>query len=78
MTRARYDKLLVVLSEHSVGSQWVEHEVEMALAKERGENHTVLFPIRLDEAIMEMEYDGWPSEVKHTRAYRRLYEVEAA
>ena len=62
-----YDKLLLVLSEHSVKSQWVEHEVEMALAKERQENRTVLFPIRLDEAIIEINQDGWPSEVKHTR-----------
>jgi len=62
-----YDKLLLVLSEHSVQSQWVEHEVEMALAKERIESHNVLFPIRLDETILEMEQDGWPSEVRHTR-----------
>jgi uncharacterized protein YjbI with pentapeptide repeats len=62
-----YDKLLLVLSEHSVASTWVEHEVEMALAKERKEKRTVLFPIRLDEAILEMEYDGWPAEVRHTR-----------
>jgi TIR domain len=29
-----YDRLLIVLSEHSVESQWVEHEVETALDKE--------------------------------------------
>jgi len=62
-----YDKLLLVLSEHTVNSQWVEHEVEMALAKERRENRTVLFPIRLDETILEMDYDGWPAEVRDTR-----------
>ncbi len=62
-----YDKLLLVLSGHSVRSPWVEHEVEMALAKERKEKRTVLFPIRLDDTILEMEQDGWPSEVRHTR-----------
>jgi hypothetical protein len=62
-----YDKLLLVLSKHSIGSQWVEHEVEMALAKEQKVKRTVLFPIRLDTAIMDMEQDGWPSEVRHTR-----------
>ena len=62
-----YDKLLVVLSKHSIGSHWVEHEVEMALAKEQKVKRTVLFPIRLDTAIMDMEQDGWPSEVRHTR-----------
>ena len=62
-----YDKLLLVLSEHSVRSRWVEHEVEMALAKEGKSNRRVLFPIRLDEAIIEIDQDGWPSEVRHTR-----------
>ncbi|GHO94904.1 hypothetical protein KSF_049520 [Reticulibacter mediterranei] len=62
-----YDKLLLVLSKHSIDSQWVEHEVEMALAKEQNTKQMVLFPIRLDKAIMEMSQDGWPSEVRHTR-----------
>jgi hypothetical protein len=62
-----YDKLLLVLSKHSIESQWVEHEVEMALAKEQKVKRTVLFPLRLDTAIMDMEQDGWPSEVRHTR-----------
>ena len=62
-----YDKLLLVLSEHSITSTWVEHEVEMALAKEQKVKRTVLFPIRLDTAIMDMEQDGWPAEVRHTR-----------
>jgi len=62
-----YDKLLLVLSARSVASEWVEHEVEMALAKERQEKRTVLFPIRLDNTIIEMEQDGWPAEVRHTR-----------
>ena len=62
-----YDKLLLVLSKHSIGSQWVEHEVETALAKEQKVKRTVLFPIRLDTTIMDMEQDGWPSEVRHTR-----------
>ena len=42
-----YDKLLLVLSQHSVASQWVEQEVETALAKERKERRIVLFPIGL-------------------------------
>jgi len=61
-----YDKLLLVLSEHSVASQWVEQEVETALEKERRENRTVLFPIRLDNAVMEIE-GGWPALIRNTR-----------
>jgi uncharacterized protein YjbI with pentapeptide repeats len=65
-----YDKLLLVISGHSICSEWVEHEVEMALAKERTKKQTVLFPVRLDKAIIEMNQDGWPSEVRHTRHIR--------
>jgi hypothetical protein len=62
-----YDKLLLVLSEHSVSSQWVEQEVETALAREREqEGKTVLFPIRVDDAIMEIK-SGWPALLKNTR-----------
>lgn len=61
------DKLLLILSEHSVASDWVEHEVETALAKERKEKRTILFPIRLDNAILEREHIGWPALVQHER-----------
>ncbi len=61
-----YDKLLLILSKHSVASQRVEQEVETALAKERRAQHTVLFPIRLDNAVMEIEV-GWPTFIRNTR-----------
>ncbi len=61
------DKLLLILSEDSVASEWVEHEVETALAKERREKRTILFPIRLDNAILEREHIGWPALVQNER-----------
>lgn len=62
-----HDKLLLVLSEASVTSQWVEQEVETALAREREqEGKTVLFPIRIDDAVMEVK-SGWPALLKNTR-----------
>jgi TIR domain-containing protein len=61
-----HDKLLLVLSRHAVASQWVEQEVETALEKERKEHRTVLFPIRLDDDIMEIE-SGWPALIRNTR-----------
>lgn len=62
-----HDKLLLVLSESSVSSQWVEQEVESALAKEREqEGRTVLFPIRIDGAVMDSKA-GWPALLKNTR-----------
>jgi TIR domain len=61
-----YDKLLLVLSEQSVKSAWVEYEVEAALAKERRESRTVLFPIRLDTAVME-SHTNWADHIRETR-----------
>ena len=66
-----YDKLLIVLSEHSVESIWVEDEVEAALekervARERGERRTVLFPIQLDESIKSVT-SGWPAKIRRMR-----------
>ncbi len=61
-----YDKLLLILSEHSIQSQWVEQEVEAALEKERKTKTTVLFPVRLDEAVMTVE-SGWARLVRNTR-----------
>ncbi len=46
-----HDKLLLLLSQHSVNSSWVEFEVEAAIAKENSRNALMLFPIRLDDAI---------------------------
>ncbi len=42
-----YDKLLLILSEHSVRSPWVEKEVETAFSKEHKTGKLVLFPIKL-------------------------------
>jgi len=47
------DKLLLLLSEQSIASTWVESEVEAALDKEDREQREVLFPIRLDDAVMQ-------------------------
>jgi hypothetical protein len=61
------DRLLLILSEHSVSSDWVEHEVEIALARERRDKRTLLSPIRLDNAILERPYTGWAALVQNER-----------
>jgi len=61
-----YDKLLLVLSKASVASQWVEEEVETALARERQQGTTILFPVRIDNAVMTLE-TGWPALIRKTR-----------
>ena len=47
-----HDKLLLLLSEASVQSAWVEQEVKLALQRERTESHRVLFPVRIDDAVL--------------------------
>jgi hypothetical protein len=62
-----YDKLMVVLSENSIQSSWVEEEVEAALEKERQRpGTTALFPVRLDDAVMETK-QAWAASLRRTR-----------
>ena len=61
-----YDKLMVVLSENSIRSPWVEEEVEAALEKEHRQNKLVLFPIRLDDAVMDTD-QAWAASLRRTR-----------
>jgi len=60
------DKLLLILSEASVRSQWVEQEVEKAFERERKDNRSILFPIRIDDAVFILK-TGWASFIKNTR-----------
>jgi len=61
-----HDKLMVLLSQNSVGSPWVEKEVETAFEKERQQSRTVLFPIRLDDAVMETD-QAWAADIRRGR-----------
>jgi uncharacterized protein YjbI with pentapeptide repeats len=61
-----HDRLLLILSEHSVKSRWVQKEVETAFEKEGKENRMVLFPVRTDEAVMQSEV-GWAADIRRQR-----------
>jgi hypothetical protein len=61
-----HDKLLLILSKYSVASDWVEKEVETAMEQERRQKRTVLFPVRLDDAVMKSE-TGWAADIKRSR-----------
>ena len=62
-----HDNLLLILSQYSIASQWIEQEIERAFAGERKENKVILFPIRLDQTVMEFE-EGWPAFIRNTRS----------
>ena len=46
------DKVVLILSEHSIRSGWVKDEVEAAFEEEQKRGQTVLFPVRLDDAVL--------------------------
>jgi len=81
------DKLLVILSNNSLASEWVGDEVEAALEEEKASRRTILFPIRLDNAVMDSrsdwaakikrrrhigDFSGWKDEAKYQKAFQRL------
>ena len=61
-----FDKLLLVLSQHSIASNWVAYEVERALDKEPQGIPNVLFPIRIDDTILTCNTQ-WAQDIEHTR-----------
>jgi TIR domain/Pentapeptide repeats (8 copies) len=61
-----YDKVLLVLSENSISSNWVAYEVERATNKEPAGIPNVLFPIRLDDAVKHCN-TVWANDIRSTR-----------
>ncbi len=58
-----HDKLILILSERAVQSAWVEREVVAAREKEDRKQHPVLFPIRLDNSVMDTT-KAWAADVR--------------
>jgi uncharacterized protein YjbI with pentapeptide repeats len=61
-----HDKLLLILSECSINSSWVEKEVETIFREEDRRGETVLFPVRLDETVMKTD-QAWAANLRRTR-----------
>jgi MFS family permease len=82
-----YDKVLVILSKHSVTSAWVEKEVETAYELERRNATRILTPLTVDNTIFDTgiawaadirrtrhvgDFRGWRSATKYSGAFERL------
>ncbi len=81
-------KVLLILSEHSIGNDWVEHEVNDARKLEKETGRGVLYPVALDDSwkdgrgtkrVMEqiMEYNvpdfsAWRDNRKFEDMLRKL------
>ena len=82
------DKVLLILSDHSIKSDWVEDEVTAGFEEERKRGQMVLFPVRLDETVMKTN-EAWAAKLrarligdfqhwKDHDAYKRSFERVAA
>ena len=62
------DKLLVIISKYSIKREWVEDEVQKAFAEERDREpkQLVLFPVRIDDAVMETQ-EPWARKLRDQR-----------
>lgn len=60
------DKVLLILSETSVASAWVEKEVKTALEEEVKQEKLVLVPIRIDDSVLDTT-DQWAHEIRRQR-----------
>lgn len=61
-----HERLLLILSERSIESDWVEKEVVAAFAKEQEEKRLALFPIRVDDAVRQRK-TGWAADIRRDR-----------
>jgi uncharacterized protein YjbI with pentapeptide repeats len=57
------DKVLLILSKHSIESNWVEDEVTTAFEEERKRGQLMLFPIRLDDTVMTA-HEAWAAKLR--------------
>jgi len=60
------DKVLLILSESAISSDWVEDEVTKAFAEERRRKELVLFPVRIDDAIIDTT-EPWAAKLRDNR-----------
>jgi hypothetical protein len=56
-------EVLLILSEHSIRSGWVKNEVNVGFEEERKRGQNVLFPVRLDDAVM-ITNEAWAAQLR--------------
>jgi uncharacterized protein YjbI with pentapeptide repeats len=81
------DKLLLILSENSINSDWVQDEVQKAFAEERERKQPILFPLRIDDAVRNTpepwarklwdqrnigDFTGWKDHDAYKRSFERV------
>lgn len=60
------DCVLIIISEDSISSDWIENEVNAALAEENKRKKPIFFPIRIDSAVLGSD-QAWAEYINKTR-----------
>ncbi len=60
------DKILLILSEDSITSDWVEEEVNAALSEENKRKKPIFLPLRVDDAVLDSD-QAWAEYINKTR-----------
>jgi hypothetical protein len=60
-----HESVILLLSKHAVASNWVADEVETTLSRQARERRDLLFPLRLDEAVMRAA-DEWAARLRES------------
>ena len=58
-----YARVMIVLSKASIQSGWVQREVNAAWEREQREKRLVLFPIRIDDIVMDAS-QPWAADLR--------------
>ena len=66
-----YDRFLVIISESSLQSDWVDAEVEKALGREQREKVDIILPVRIDDAVEDTD-SGWGEDLWRRRDIRNF------
>ena len=61
-----HDKFILVLSQHSVASPWMEKEVENAFEEEIKKKKALLLPIMIDSAVIDSD-QTWAVDLRKSR-----------
>ena len=80
-------RVILVLSEKTLESRWVEKEFETAFEEEQRRKETIVLPIRLDDVVLSTsrswiadvrrsrhigDFSSWRDEIQYKRAFTKL------
>jgi hypothetical protein len=71
-TFQHYDTWLLLLSEYTLGSEWIKQEVRMTLNLEERQKRSILFPLYLDPAFLNTTADQFLATLQNRTSQNTL------